>query len=42
MGVKRINELDYIRCIAMFMVVMGYVLLFSLKIEYTVLIGIIG
>lgn len=42
MGVKRIHELDYIRCIAMFMVVMGHVLLFSLKIEHTALLGIIG
>lgn len=38
----RIYELDYIRCIAMFMVVMGHVLLFSLKIEHTALLGIIG
>lgn len=39
---KRIKELDYIRCIAMLMVVMGHVLLFSLKIEHTALIDIIG
>lgn len=39
---KRINEFDYIRCIAMFMVVMGHVLLFSLKIEHTALFGLIG
>ncbi|HBJ15153.1 MAG TPA: hypothetical protein DDY80_11135 [Parabacteroides merdae] len=38
----RIYELDYIRGIAMLMVVMGHVLLFSLKIEHTALIGIIG
>ena len=38
----RIYELDYIRCIAMLMVVMGHVLLYSLKIEHTALIGIIG
>lgn len=42
LGVKRINELDYIRCIAIFMVVMGHVLLFTLKIEHTALLGIIG
>ena len=38
----RIYELDYIRGIEMLMVVMGHVLLFSLKIEHTALIGIIG
>lgn len=42
MGLKRINELDYIRGIAMLMVVMGHVLLFSLKIEHTALIALLG
>lgn len=42
MGTKRINELDYIRGIAMLMVVMGHVLLFSLKIEHTALMAIIS
>lgn len=42
MSITRINELDYVRCIAMLMVVMGHVLLFSLKIEHTALIAIIG
>ena len=40
MSITRINELDYVRCIAMLMVVMGHVLLFSLKIEHTALIAI--
>lgn len=39
---KRIHELDYIRGIAMFMVVMGHVLLFSLKVEHTALMALIS
>ena len=42
MSMKRIHELDYIRGIAMLMVVMGHVLLFSLKVEHTALIALIG
>lgn len=32
---KRISELDYMKGLAMMMVVMGHVLLFSLKVEHT-------
>lgn len=39
---KRIIELDYIRGIAILMVVMGHVLLFSLKIEHTALLSFIS
>ena len=39
---KRIPELDYIKSLAMMMVVMGHVLLFSLKVEHTALIAIIN
>lgn len=39
---KRISELDYMKGLAMMMVVMGHVLLFSLKVEHTALIAIIN
>ena len=39
---KRVLELDYMRALAIIMVLMGHVLLFSFKIESSVLLGIIG
>lgn len=39
---KRIPELDYMKGLAMMMVVMGHVLLFSLKVDHTALIAIIN